>query len=141
MGTLSLIESLPTPWLWWFDAFKKTTSAYQKAVAWSSRDEEFVKQAGFVLMACLAVSDKKAADEQFAAFFPLMLREAHDGRNYVKKAVNWALRQIGKRNPRLNQQAIKMARQMQQRDSPSAPWIAADALRELTSDAVQKRWI
>mgnify|MGYP005845212927 CR=1 FL=1 len=148
----SVTDELMEAWVQDFDSwevcdqccmnlFKKTAFAYPKAVAWSSRDEEFVKRAGFVLMACLAVSDKKAVDEQFAAFFPLMLREAHDGRNYVKKAVNWALRQIGKRNPRLNQQAIKMARQMQQMDSPSAPWIAADALRELTSDAVQKRWI
>ena len=119
--------------------FKKTKFAYQKAVEWSSNDKEFIKRAGFVLMARLAVSDKKADDKQLEMFFPIIEREASDNRNFVKKAVNWALRQIGKRNLNLNKMAIKTAREIQQINSKSAGWIAADAIRELTGEAVQKR--
>ena len=119
--------------------FEKTGFAYQKAVEWSSYEEEFVKRAGFVLMARLAVSDKKAPDERFETFFPYIKREAGDNRNYVKKAVNWALRQIGKRNLKLNKEAIKTAEEVQLLDSKSARWIASDALRELKSEPVQKR--
>ena len=123
--------------------FKKTGFAYRKAVEWSERDEEFIKRAGFVLMACLAVSDKKADDKQFEPFFPLVKREAGDNRNFVKKAVNWALRQIGKRNLNLNRRAIETAEEIQSMDSRSAKWIASDAIRELTRRAVQeklRRW-
>jgi len=119
--------------------FKKTSLAYQKAVEWSSREKEFTRRAGFVMMACLAVADKKAGDKLFEGFLPLIEREAGDNRNTVKKAVNWALRQIGKRNLSLNRQAIEAARRIQKQDCPSARWIASDALRELTSEAVQKR--
>ena len=119
--------------------FEKTPYAYEKAAEWSARELEFVKRAGFVMMARLAVSDKKADDTRFTPFFPIMVREAGDHRNYVKKAVNWALRQIGKRNIGLNKQAIKVAETMNEQDSRSAQWIATDALRELKSDAVQKR--
>ena len=119
--------------------FEKTRFAYQKAIEWSSRKEEFVKRAGFVLMACLAVSDKKAADNPFVTFLSVIQREAGDNRNYVKKAVNWALRQIGKRNPTLNKKAIEAAEEIQKVDSRSSRWISSDALRELTSEAVQRR--
>ena len=119
--------------------FGKTGFAYEKAIEWSSRTEEFVKRAGFVMMARLAVSDKKADDSMFEQFFPIMVREADDERNFVKKAVNWALRQIGKRNLALNEKAIETAREMQEIDSRSAKWIAADAIRELSGEAVQKR--
>ena len=119
--------------------FEKTKFAYQKCVGWSKRNEEFVKRAGFALMARLAVSDKKADDEQFKIFLPIIKREAGDNRNYVKKAVNWALRQIGKRNLNLNKAAIKTAKEIQQIDAKSAKWIASDAIRELESKAVQKR--
>lgn len=115
--------------------FAGTIFACQKAVEWSSNDSEFVKRAGFVLMARLAVSDKKASDSQFERFLPIIKREATDDRNFVKKAVNWALRQIGKRNARLRQKAIETARELQQTDSKSARWIASDALRELTRHA------
>ena len=118
---------------------EKTPYAWEKAVAWSAREEEYVKRAGFVMMARLAVGDKKAKDEQFLPFLPIIAREAADRRNFVKKAVNWALRQIGKRNRVLNAQAIAAARGIQQTASPVAKWVAADALRELTSEAVQKR--
>ena len=119
--------------------FEKTPFAYQKAVAWAGRQEEYVKRAGFVLMARLAVGTKKADDKTLETFFPYIEREADDARNYVKKAVNWALRQIGKHSPTLNRKAIAAARRIAQQDSPSARWIAADALRELTGPAVQSR--
>lgn len=119
--------------------FEKTKFAYQKAVEWSFREEEFVKRAGFVLMARLAVSDKKADDEQFEEFFPIIKRESIDNRNFVRKAVNWALRQIGKRNLNLNKKAIKTAKEIQNIDNKAAKWIASDAIRELTSKAIQKR--
>jgi len=117
----------------------KTPFAYKKAVEWAHREEEFVRRAGFALMAWLPVHDKKAPDEKFDKFFTLMIRHADDERNFVKKAVNWALRQTGKRNLALNRKAIKVAKEMAEKDSKSARWIAKDALRELTSDKVQAR--
>lgn len=113
--------------------------AHRKAAEWSRREEEFVKRAGFVLMAVLAVHDKESADDRFKKFLPLIKKGATDERNFVKKAVNWALRQIGKRNIRLNRAASTTARAIQKTDSRSAKWVAADALRELTSRAVQNR--
>ena len=118
---------------------RKTEFAHQKALAWARRPEEFVKRAGFVLMAVLAVHDKKAANRQFDAFFRLIKKEAVDARNFVKKAVNWALRQIGKRNTVLNQKAIAVAEDIQRIDSKAARWVAQDALRELTGEKIQKR--
>lgn len=119
--------------------FDRTRFAWRKAAIWSGRKEEFVRRAGFVLMASLAVHDKAAPDSAFVAFLPLIERAASDDRNFVRKAVNWALRQIGKRNRRLQRQAIQTARNLRRQNTPSARWIAADALRELTSDAVKKR--
>ena len=119
--------------------FEKTQFAYQKAVEWSSNDKEFIKRTGFVLMARLAVSDKKADDKQFEPFLPIIKRESTDNRNFVKKAVNWALRQIGKRNLNLNGKAVETAEKIQEIDSKSARWIASDALRELTGQAVLER--
>jgi len=111
--------------------FDKTRFAWTKAVTWSQRHGEFNKRAGFVLMAALAVHDKQAPNDAFRRFFPLMFRAATDERNFVRKAVNWALRQIGKRNPMLRRDAIKLAHRIQRVDSKAARWIAADALREL----------
>jgi 3-methyladenine DNA glycosylase AlkD len=119
--------------------FRYTPFAYKKCCEWSERQEEYVKRAAFALMACLAVSDKAADDRMFLRFLPLIKRQADDERNYVRKAVNWALRQIGKRNQRLNRVAIKAAREIHGRNSSSARWIALDALRELRSPAVQRR--
>ncbi len=119
--------------------FEKKSNAYDKAVQWAEREEEFVKRAGYVLMARLAVSDKKAPDDKFLPFFPFIKQGATDNRNFVKKAVNWALRQIGKRNVSLNAKAIELGKEILTMDSKSARWIAADALRELTGDAVQAR--
>ena len=111
--------------------FRKTPFAWSKADVWSRRRAEFVKRAGFVLMATLAVHDKKAPDEQFLPFLPMIVREAGDARNFVKKAVNWALRQIGKRNAFLREHSMATAETIHELGSPSARWIAADALREL----------
>lgn len=119
--------------------FDKTPFAVKKAHEWSKRSEEYVKRAGFALMAELAVHDKKLSDDTFIDFFPLIIREASDDRNFVKKAVNWALRQIGKRNQRLNAEAIQTAKRIHELNSSSAKWIASDALRELTNDSVQKK--
>lgn len=119
--------------------FDKTPFAHRKAIEWSKRKEEFVKRAGFVLMATLSVHDKKADDKKFERFFPHIKRGSTDERNFVKKAVNWALRQIGKRNLKLNKKSIKLSKEIKKIDSKSARWIASDALKELTSDAVQKR--
>ncbi len=119
--------------------FDKTPFAYRKALAWSRRREEFVRRAGFALMAWLALHDKRAADLRLRRFLPAITRAATDERNYVKKAVNWALRQIGKRNRALNREAIRTARAIQRVNIPTARWIAADALRELTGAAAQRR--
>jgi len=119
--------------------FDRTKFAHKKAMDWSKRGETFVKRAGFVLMAALAVHDKEAGDKEFFKFLPIIKREAWDERNFVRKAVNWALRQIGKRNLPLNQKAIKTAKEIQGIDSKTAKWIASDAIRELTSEAVRKR--
>jgi len=119
--------------------FVNTPYAHRKALEWSRRKEEFVKRAAFTLMAVLAVHDKEAADAKFLRFLPIIKRESTDDRNFVKKAANWALRQIGKRNQALNEVAIQAAREIRLIDSRSSRWIAADALRELASDAVQKR--
>ncbi len=119
--------------------FKKLSFAYEKAVEWSSSVEEFIKRAGFVLMACLAVSDKKAEDSRFINFFPYIKKQSKDDRNFVRKAVNWALRQIGKRNISLNKLAIQVGEEIYDFDNKSSKWIATDALRELKSEKVQKR--
>ena len=119
--------------------FEKTSLAGQKIIEWSEREEEFVRRAAFALLACLAWHDKKGADQKFVGFLPVITRGATDERNFVKKAVNWALRNIGKRNPRLNKAAIKTAREIQRLDSKAARWIAADAIRELEGEGTQRR--
>jgi 3-methyladenine DNA glycosylase AlkD len=113
--------------------------AWNKVAGWSRRREEFVKRAGFSLAAYLSYKDEAAPDARFVGFLRVIEREAHDERNFVKKAVNWALRNIGKRNIRLNREAIRAADRIRRQDSRAARWIAADALRELKSDTVQNR--
>jgi len=110
--------------------FDRTPFAITKAHVWSRRRAEFVKRGGFVLMAGLAVHRKELPDGVLLAFLPDIRREAGDGRNFVKKAVNWALRQLGKRNPRLRRAAIATARKIRRSEVSSGRWIAADALRE-----------
>jgi 3-methyladenine DNA glycosylase AlkD len=130
--------------------FDLTPHAWDKAAEWAGRDGEWVKRGGFAMMAGLAVHDKRASDERFLALLPLIEREATDPRNFVKKAVNWALRNIGKRNAALNAAAIDTAeRILKQHGGPdarggvegdrAARWVAKDALRELTSEKVRAR--
>jgi 3-methyladenine DNA glycosylase AlkD len=116
--------------------YVKTPFAHDKAKEYSKSELEFVKRTGFSLMAYLAVHDKKAADEAFVGYFPIIEREANDGRNFVKKAVNWALRQIGKRNLVLHKLALESAKRISQQDSPAARWIAANAIRELEDEKI-----
>jgi 3-methyladenine DNA glycosylase AlkD len=119
--------------------FDKTKLAQRQALAWSKRPAEFEKRAGFALMAALASHDKTAPDAAFLKFLPAIARGASDERNFVKKAVNWALRQIGKRNRALNRAAVRAARGIQKQESRAAKWVAADALRELQADYTQVR--
>ena len=117
----------------------QTPYVIPKIHQWSKRKEEFVKRAAFSLIAEISFYHKKMSDDEYEQFFPVIVREATDERNFVKKAVNWALRNIGKRNKILNTRAIEVAGEIQKIDSKTARWIAADAIRELTSEAVQKR--
>ncbi len=113
--------------------------AWKKTESWSRRREEFVKRAAFSLMAFLAYKGKSSSDIRFRRLLTLIEREASDQRKFVRKAVNWALRNIGKRNRRLHRQAIRAAEQIREQGTSSARWIAADALRELRSAAVRVR--
>ncbi|MHB1132401.1 MAG: DNA alkylation repair protein [Chloroflexota bacterium] len=119
--------------------FARSPHAYAKALAWSERPEEFVKRAGFVLMAQLAAREKRAQDDYFAPFFDAVRREAGDGRNFVKKAISWALRHLGKRNRALNACALALADELLASTAPASRWVGADARRELRSEAVQRR--
>lgn len=119
--------------------FRRTPFAYEKAFAWAEREEEFVRRAGIVLMASLAVHDKKADDAKIERFLPFLEKYADDERNFVKKSVNWALRQIGKRSIYLNKKAIVTGNRIKARNTKPARWIASDALRELKSEKIQKR--
>ena len=119
--------------------FRQTACAHRKAVEWTARDEEYVKRAGFVLIACLAVHDKAAKDAVYVRYLGLIKQGAADERNFVKKAVNWALRQIGKRNLVLRKVAMRTAAEVHNMESTSARWIAADALRELKDPKIVAR--
>jgi len=119
--------------------FEKTPLAWKKIHEWSKRDEEYVKRTAFTLLACLAWHDKKASDNQFIELFAVIKAGSDDNRNYVKKSVSWALRNIGKRNVDLNRAALEMAQEIQRLDSKAARWIASDVIRELESEAVQRR--
>jgi 3-methyladenine DNA glycosylase AlkD len=119
--------------------FLSSPVAYRKCRTWSRDEREYVKRAGFALMARLAVHDKSADDVVFRSMFPLIVRGAYDGRNFVRKAVNWALRQIGKRNRKLNNAAVKIARGLSVSKDASARWVGRDALRELTRFPLRAR--
>ena len=119
--------------------FEKSPLAWKKIDDWAKRPEEFVKRTAFSLLACLAWHDKKTEDNKFTELFPLIVQASTDERNFVKKSVNWALRNIGKRNMQLNQAAIETSLTLKRLDSKSARWIGSNALRELESEAVKKR--
>ncbi len=109
----------------------RTPFAFKKAIEWTKRKEEYEKRTGFALMAMLAVHDKKATNEKFEKFIPYLLKESHDDRNFVKKAINWAIRQIGKRNIILCKEMIELSKAIREKGDSASRWIAADALREL----------
>jgi 3-methyladenine DNA glycosylase AlkD len=119
--------------------FAQTPYALDKARAWIRREEEYVRRAGFVTLVSLTVHDKKAPDERFLSFLPYIREGAGDERNFVKKAVNWLLRQIGKRNIRLHPHALALAEELASSQSPAARWIGKDAVRELSSEKVLGR--
>ena len=122
-----------------FNLFDRTPHAWRKVAQWSKQEAEFVKRAGFALLWSLTVHDKVASDEQFRQGLVLILRAASDDRHFVKKAVNMALRAIGKRNPALNAAAVLVARRLAESSEPAARWVGKDALRELTSPSVTRR--
>jgi 3-methyladenine DNA glycosylase AlkD len=119
--------------------FWATPFAHEKTVAWSERRAEFVKRAAFALMASAAVKDRDASARRFLGYLSIIDREAADERNFVKKAVSWALRQIGKREPRLHRAALAVARKLAERPERAARWVGRDALRELDGEAVRRR--
>ena len=122
-----------------YDLMSRTRVRWERPAYWAKSPHEFVRRAAFALIAGLAVHDKGASDNTFITMLPLIEAAANDDRNFVKKAVNWALRQVGKRNLALNAAAIACAEELRSRNSRAARWIASDALRELRSEAVQAR--
>ncbi|MEL6733599.1 MAG: DNA alkylation repair protein [Bacteroidota bacterium] len=144
----NLTEALMDKWTETFDnweicdsfcmgLFAKSKFAVPKAIEWSNRMETFVKRAGFTTMAAYCTADKVSTNETFQQFFPLIKRACTDERLYVKKAVNWALRNIGKRNSDLNLEAISVADDILTIQDKTAKWIAKHALKELTSEKVR----
>ena len=119
------------------ELFKFSPHAIEKAFEWSEREEEFIKRAGIVLMAVYGFADKKAANTVFESFFSVLKRESNDNRIYVKKAVSWALRNIGKRNSDLRKKVMLVAEEIAAETSVSARWIAKDVLRELKKENVK----
>ena len=113
--------------------------SYKKVATWAKRKPEFERRAGFALMAVLAFKEKKASDKDFIKFFPLIKKYSTDKRNFVRKAVNWALRQIGKRNIALNKKALKLAYEIQKIDDKTARWVASNAISELTDKKIINR--
>ena len=122
-----------------FHLFDKTPHAWKKIAKWSDARAEFVKRASFALLASVALHDKRAPDRSFLDSFPLILRAATDDRNFVKKAVSWALRGIGKRNPALNAASVKLASRLALSPHPAARWTGKDALRDLATPATVRR--
>ncbi len=118
---------------------EKTSYALEKINKWYKSDKEFVKRTAYALIACLAWHNKEANDTYFIKFFPIIKEGVTDDRNFVRKAVNWALRNIGKKNLNLNREAIKFAREIEKIENKTAKWIATDALKELQSKIIQDR--
>jgi len=119
--------------------FDKTEFVHKKILEWVKDEREFVRRTGFVLIATSSVHNKDWEDKDFERYFPLIEKYSDDDRNFVKKAVNWALRQMGKRNKTLNEKCIVLAKKIQKKDSKSARWITNDAIRELEDPKIQER--
>jgi 3-methyladenine DNA glycosylase AlkD len=122
-----------------FKLFDRTSFAWEKARQWADSPREFVKRAAFVLMACLALHDKAAPDGSFLALLPLIEKGGHDERNFVKKAVSWALRAVGRRNRALNAAALAVAKRLALSEEASCRWVGKDALRELSSSKLRSQ--
>lgn len=122
-----------------FHLFDRTPHTWAKVAQWSDKRDEFVKRAAFALLWGLTVHDKRADDEPFARCLPLIERAAVDDRHFVKKAVNMALRAVGKRNRALNAAAVKVARRLSASPEPAPRWVGRSAVKELTSPAVKRR--
>jgi 3-methyladenine DNA glycosylase AlkD len=122
-----------------FNLFDRTPFGFAKVVKWSSSREEFVKRGAFALLACLALHDKKANDEQFRKCLPLIERAATDDRNFVKKGVSWALRLVGRRNFALNREAVELSKRLAASEEPAARWIGRGALKELTNPVLVRK--
>jgi len=121
--------------------FRKLSFVKKKIKKWSEREEEFIRRAAFSLIACIAVHNKKMPDDEFIKFFPIIKQGSVDKRNYVKKAVSWALRNIGKKNENLNKEVTKFARELKCLQSKTAKWIARDTLRDIQREPVKNRWV
>lgn len=121
-----------------FSLFDRSPHAWSRVEPWARSEKEFVRRAGFALLACLGVHDKAAGDEAFARYLPLIERGAADDRNFVKKGVSWALRVVGRRSPALNASAVALARRLAASPDPPARWVGRDALRDLTGPAVAR---
>jgi 3-methyladenine DNA glycosylase AlkD len=119
--------------------FRKTSFAYDKIFEWGEHEAEFVKRAAFSLLAVMAVHDKKQPNHQFEQYYPLLISASTDNRNFVKKAVNWALRSIGKKNSSLNKSSIDLAEEILALNTKSSKWIASNALKELKNEKVRKK--
>ncbi|MFT4576863.1 MAG: 3-methyladenine DNA glycosylase AlkD [Polaribacter sp.] len=116
--------------------FAKSKFAVPKILEWSQRENEFEKRAAFAILAAYCMADKKAANAVFENFFPIIIREANDNRLYVRKAVNWALRNIGKRNIDLHQKVLRVANEIVKMDTKCSKWIGSDAIKQLTQEKV-----
>jgi 3-methyladenine DNA glycosylase AlkD len=121
--------------------FEKMPFAEKKIKEWSEREEEFVKRTAFSLIACIAWHNKELPDKELMKFLKIIKKGAKDERNYVKKAVSWALRNIGKKNKNLNKEVIKFAKELEKSNLKSAKWIARDTLRDIQREKVTKRWL
>jgi 3-methyladenine DNA glycosylase AlkD len=122
-----------------FHLFDRTPHAWRKIEQWSTKRDEFVKRAAFALLASVALHDKKEADKPFLRSLKLIERGATDERNFVKKGVSWALRSVGRRSTALNAPSVALAKRLVESSESAPRWIGRDALRELTSPAVQRR--
>ena len=122
-----------------FHLFDRTPFAWEKVHSWSASEREYVRRAAFALIASLAAHDREAGDGSFEAFLPLIERAAEDKRNFVRKAVSWALRQVGKHNSSLHARALTLAERLSRSEDSSERWVGRDACRELRSPAVKRR--
>lgn len=122
-----------------FHLFDRTPFAWEKAHQWATSPREFVKRAAFAMMASLTIHDKAAPDSDYLPFLPLIEVGAHDERNFVKKAVNWALRSIGKRSSTLHAAALPVAERLAESQNAACRWVGKDAARELASPQVRER--